>query len=212
MSEAKAREAICLAGERMFARGLVHGTSGNISVRVEDGWIMTPTNARLNTLDPARLSKVGRNLQLISGDPPSKESTLHVAIYERQPQTRAVVHTHSPYSVAVSCMEHDRDEDVLPILTAYYVMRVGRLKMVPYFRPGDAALAAAVGEAATTHKSLLMANHGPILAGRSMDEALYALEELEETARLFMLLRGIPARTLGPAEVQELYDSFDIYG
>jgi ribulose-5-phosphate 4-epimerase/fuculose-1-phosphate aldolase len=204
MSEATEREAICSIGASIFARGLTAGSSGNISVRTEEGWLMTPTNASLGRLDPARLSKLDPDGRLISGDPPTKESFLHRVMYEERRDTGAVVHLHSTHSVAVSSLAEIDPEDVLPPITAYYVMRVGRLPLVPYFRPGDLDLAEAVRGFAGRHHAVLLANHGPVVAGASLDTAVNAIEELEETAKLYLLLRGAKTRYLTPAQVKEL--------
>ena len=204
MSEATQREAICAIGKSLFARGLTAGSSGNISVRTEEGWLMTPTNASLGRLDPARLSKLGHDGRLVSGDAATKESFLHRVMYEERPGTGAVVHLHSTHSVAVSCLAEIDPEDVLPPITAYYVMRVGRLPLVPYFRPGDLALAEAVRGFAGKHHAVLLANHGPVVAGTSLENAQYATEELEETAKLFLMLRGEKIRRLTPAQVEDL--------
>jgi 3-dehydro-4-phosphotetronate decarboxylase len=204
MSEAKSREEICTIGASIFARGLTAGSSGNISVKTEDGWLMTPTGSSLGRLDPARLSKLEPNGRLVSGDPPTKESFLHRVMYEERTETGAVVHLHSTHSVAVSCLAEIDPNDVLPPITAYYVMRVGRLPLVPYFRPGDMALAEAVRGFAGRHHAVLLANHGPVVAGSDLDAAVNAVEELEETAKLFLLLRGAKTRYLTPAQVKEL--------
>jgi ribulose-5-phosphate 4-epimerase/fuculose-1-phosphate aldolase len=204
MSEAKEREAICAIGQSIFARGLTAGSSGNISVRADEGWLMTPTNASLGRLDPARLSKLGHDARLISGDPPTKESFLHRVMYEERPATGAVVHLHSTHSVAVSCLAEIDPADVMPPITAYYVMRVGRLPLVPYFRPGDLELAEAVRGFAGKHHAVLLANHGPVVAGSNLDAAVNAIEELEETAKLYLLLRGAKTRYLTPKQVREL--------
>ena len=204
MSEATEREAICRIGASIFARGLTAGSSGNISLRTGDGWLMTPTNASLGRLDPARLSKLGHDGRLISGDPPTKESFLHRVMYEERPDTGAVVHLHSTHSVAVSCLAEIDPADVLPPITAYYVMRVGRLPLVPYFRPGDFDLAEAVRGFAGKHHAVLLANHGPVVAGSNLDAAVNAIEELEETAKLYLLLHGAKTRYLTPAQVREL--------
>ena len=204
MSEATEREAICLIGASIFARGLTAGSSGNISVRTEEGWLKTPTNASLGRLDPARLSKLDPDGRLISGDPPTKESFLHRVMYEERRETGAVVHLHSTQSVAVSCLAEIVPADVLPPITAYYVMRVGRLPLVPYFRPGDLALAEAVRGFAGKHHAVLLANHGPVVAGVSLDAAVNAIEELEETAKLYLLMRGAKTRYLTSAQVKEL--------
>jgi ribulose-5-phosphate 4-epimerase/fuculose-1-phosphate aldolase len=204
MSEAKQREAICMIGASIFARGLTAGSSGNISVRHGDGWLMTPTGSSLGRLDPAQLSKIVPDGRLVSGDPPTKESFLHRVMYEERPETGAVVHLHSTHSVAVSCLAEIDPADALPPITAYYVMRVGRLPLVPYFRPGDLALAEAVRGFAGKHHAVLLANHGPVVAGSDLDAAVNAIEELEETAKLYLLLRGSKTRYLTPAQVSEL--------
>jgi 3-dehydro-4-phosphotetronate decarboxylase len=204
MNEAKAREAICAIGASIFARGLTAGSSGNLSLRLGDGWLMTPTNASLGRLDPARLSKLDDDGRLLSGDPPTKESFLHRVMYEERAQTGAVVHLHSTHAVAVSCLAEIDPADVLPPITAYYVMRVGRLPLVPYFRPGDMALAEAVRGFAGRHHAVLLANHGPVVAGADLDAAVNAIEELEETAKLYLLLRGAETRFLTPAQIQAL--------
>ncbi|HWZ67527.1 MAG TPA: 3-oxo-tetronate 4-phosphate decarboxylase [Stellaceae bacterium] len=204
MSEATEREAICAIGASIFARGLTSGSSGNISVRTEEGWLMTPTNASLGRLDPARLSKLDPDGRLISGDPPTKESFLHRVMYEERRDTGAVVHLHSMHSVAVSCLAEIDPADVLPPITAYYVMRVGRLPLVPYFRPGDLDLAEAVRGFAGKHHAVLLANHGPVVAGSNLDAAVNAIEELEETAKLYLLLRGAKTRYLTTGQVKEL--------
>ena len=204
MNEAQQREAICSIGASIFARGLTAGSSGNISVKTGEGWLMTPTNASLGRLDPARLSKLDQAGRLVSGDPPTKESFLHRVMYEERHDTGAVVHLHSTHSVAVSCLAEIDPADVLPPITAYYVMRVGMLPLVPYFRPGDLALAEAVRGFAGEHHAVLLANHGPVVAGQNLDAAVNAIEELEETARLYLLLRGAKTRYLTPAQVKEL--------
>ena len=204
MSEVTEREAICAIGASIFARGLTAGSSGNISVRTGEGWLMTPTGSSLGRLDPARLSKLGPDGRLGSGDPPTKEGFLHRVMYAERPKTGAVVHLHSTHSVAVSCLAEINPEDVLPPITAYYVMRVGRLPLVPYFRPGDLALAEAVRGFAGEHHAVLLANHGPVVAGSDLDAAVNAIEELEETAKLYLLLRGAETRYLTAAQVKEL--------
>jgi ribulose-5-phosphate 4-epimerase/fuculose-1-phosphate aldolase len=208
MSEAASREAVCRLGASIFARGLTFGSSGNISQRVEDGWLMTPTNVSLGELDPARLSKLDDEGRLVSGDPPTKEGFLHRVMYEGRRDAQAVVHLHSTYSVAVSCLADIDPADVLPPITAYYVMRVGRLPLVPYFPPGDTRLAEAVRPLVGKHHAVLLANHGPVVAGTSLAAASGAIEELEETARLFLLLQGHRVRHLTPEQVDELRTRF----
>ncbi len=208
MNETAAREAICRLGHSLFARGLSFGSSGNISQRVDDGWLMTPTNVSMGDLDPARLSKLDDDLVHLSGDKPTKESFLHRVMYDGRPDAGAVVHLHSTHSVAVSCLADIDPDDVLPPITAYYVMRVGKLPLVPYFPPGDSRLAEAVRPLVGKHHAVLLANHGPVVAGTSLAAAAGAIEELEETARLFLLLQGHRTRPLTPAQVDELRSRF----
>lgn len=203
-TEHAAREAICRLGQSLFRRGLTYGSSGNISVRLEDGWLMTPTNVSLDDLDPARLSRLDAEGRLVAGDPPTKESFLHRAMYGERPGDGAVVHLHSTHAVAVSVLEGVDPADVLPPITAYYVMRVGRLPLVPYYPPGDRTLAEAVAALAGRHHAVLLANHGPVVSGTSLSAAAAAIEELEETARLHLLLRGERVRLLTAGQVAAL--------
>ena len=207
LSKSAAREEICRLGASLFTRGLTFGSAGNISVRIDDGWLMTPTNVSLGRLDPARLTKLDANGNLVSGDPPTKESFLHRAVYEERPQDGAVVHLHSTHSVAVSVLADIDPDNVLPPITAYYVMRVGHLPLVPYFPPGDLKLADAVRKLAGKHHAVLLANHGPVVSGTSLDAAANAIEELEETAKLFLLLEGRKVRLLTDAQVAALKPS-----
>jgi ribulose-5-phosphate 4-epimerase/fuculose-1-phosphate aldolase len=206
--EARTREEICRIALSIFDRGLTAGSSGNISVRLPDGWLVTPTNASLGRLDPARISKLDDAGRHVSGDPPSKEAFLHRAMYEERPSATAIVHLHSTYSAAVSCMDGLDCEECIPPLTAYYAMKIGRLPLIPYFRPGDPRLADAIRSRACRHCAVLLANHGPVVAGTSLDGAVNAIEELEETAKLFLLLRGSPTRPLDASKVAELRDVF----
>lgn len=208
--ESALREEICRFGKSIYDRGLTFGSAGNISARLEDGWLLTPTNSSMGGLDPADLSKLDDAGNLISGKPPSKEAFLHRAVYDVRGGAHAIVHLHSTHSVAVSCLADVNPENVLPPLTAYYVMRVGRLPLVPYFRPGDKNLAAAVEAAAARHHAVLLANHGPVVAGASLEAAVYATEELEETARLYLLLDGKATRPLTPDQVDELDRVFSL--
>jgi ribulose-5-phosphate 4-epimerase/fuculose-1-phosphate aldolase len=205
MNEAAHREQICLLAKSLFDRGFTVGSSGNISVRTDDGnWLMTPTNSCLGRLDPARLSMVDAEGKLLSGDEPTKESFLHMSMYAQRPQAGAVVHLHSTHSVAVSVLGNIDTETPIPPITAYYVMKIGRLKLLPYYAPGDVSLANAVREVADKHHAILLANHGPIVAGKTLEAAVYASEELEETAKLFLLLRGNKITVLDTAQVAEL--------
>jgi ribulose-5-phosphate 4-epimerase/fuculose-1-phosphate aldolase len=203
-AEAKLRDEIVMLGRSLYDRGLTPGSSGNISARLDDGWLMSPTNACLGRLDPATLSKLDARGKLVAGDAPTKESFLHTAMYDERPKAGAVVHLHSTHAVAVSCLADIDPADVLPPITAYYVMRVGTLPLVPFYLPGDRDLAEAVRKLAGKHQAVLLANHGPVVAGSSLDAAVNAIEELEETAKLYLLLRGAETRYLTPAQVKEL--------
>ena len=208
MSDSKMRDAICAMGKSIFQRGLTFGSSGNISVRTDDGWLMTPTNVSMGDLDPARLSKLDQNGRLLSGDTPTKENFLHRVMYDERPKSGAVIHLHSTHSVAVSCLADVDPADVLPPITAYYIMRVGKLPLVPYFPPGDLGLAEAVRPLASRHHAVLLANHGPVVAGDTLSAASGAIEELEETAKLFLMLKNHKTRFLTPEQVSELQQRF----
>lgn len=207
--ETRVRDEICRVGGSLFDRGLTAGSSGNISVRLEDGgWLMTPTNVSLGALDPVRLSRLDADGKLISGDAPTKEAFLHLSMYGERKDAAAVVHLHSSHATAVSILRDVDPNDVLPALTAYYTMRVGRLPLVPYFAPGDPDLAHAVRALAGAHHAVLLANHGPVVAGTSLANAQYATEELEETAKLFLMLQNQALRLLTPEQVSDLRRRF----
>lgn len=205
MDETPARESICRFGRSLFERGLTPGSSGNITVRLDDGSLLsTPTNASLGSLDPAALSHLDPEGRLLSGPAPTKEMPLHSALYETRIASRAIVHLHSTHSVAVSMLPEVDPADVLPPLTAYYLMRVGRTALLPYHRPGDPAVASAIRGLAGRYSSVLLANHGPVVAGDTLEAAVWATEELEETSKLYLLLRGLSPRLLGDMEVRTL--------
>jgi 3-dehydro-4-phosphotetronate decarboxylase len=208
MNENALREHIATLGKSLYDRGLAHGSAGNISVALADGWLMTPTNSCMGRLDPARISKLDGSGKLVAGDKPSKETFLHIAMYGERASTGAVVHLHSVHSVAVSCMDGLDSSDVFPPITAYAVMQVGRLALVPYYPPGDESLAEAVRKVAGKHHAVLLANHGPVVAGSSLDAAVNAIEELEQTAKLMLLLQGHPTRYLNVEQVAELNRRF----
>jgi ribulose-5-phosphate 4-epimerase/fuculose-1-phosphate aldolase len=207
--ETRQRDAIARVGKSIFERGLTFGSTGNISVKLGDGSILaTPTNASLGELDPARLSHLAADGKHLSGDKPTKEAFLHQCVYCARGDAGAVLHLHSTHSVAVSILADVDPQDVLPPLTAYYIMRVGKLPLIPYFAPGDQALAKAVEGAAGKAHAVLLANHGPVVAGKTLAEAQYATEELEETARIFLMLQGRKIRPLTPEQVAELRAKF----
>jgi ribulose-5-phosphate 4-epimerase/fuculose-1-phosphate aldolase len=211
MDETKLREDICRFARSLFERGLTPGSSGNISLRLDDdGWLVTPTNASLGFLDPARISRLDARGHLVSGDAPTKEMPLHTALYETRRGARAIVHLHSTHSVAVSMLPEIDPRAVLPPMTAYYLMRVGQTALVPYFRPGDPAVANSIRGLAGQYSSVLLANHGPVVAGETLEAAVFAIEELEETARLYLLLRGMNPRYLTPQQVNELVSVFGL--
>lgn len=209
MTEEAARAALPRFGRSLFERGYSCGTSGNLSVRLDDGgFLMSPTNVSLGGLGPERLSMLNAAGAHLSGPPPTKEAWLHLAMYRGRPEDCAVVHLHSTHAVALSCRTDRPADDVLPALTPYVVMRVGRVARVPYGRPGNAALADAVAGLACEHRALLLANHGPVVAGLDLGSAVAAAEELEETARLFFLLEGRPHAALDCGQVAELRQVF----
>ncbi len=210
MSEAALRDQVCAFGRSLFDRGLTAGSSGNISARLDDGWLLTPTNSSLGALDPARLSKLDWGGRLLSGDPPSKEAFLHRAMYLERRGAGGIVHLHSTHAAAVSCLDGLDPADCIPPLTPYYVMKIGRLPLVPYHRPGDPKLGDVIRGLAARHAAVLLANHGPVVSGSSLEAAVYAVEELEETAKLFLLLRGHPVRVLSREQIEELEVAFHL--
>src|ERR1700710_2025118 len=211
MDEAKIREEICRLGRSLFERGLTPGSSGNISVRLDDGgYMVTPTNASLGSLDPARLSRLGADGRLASGDAPTKEGPRHTALYQPRNAAQAIVHLHSTHSVALSMLPEIDPRAALPPMTAYYLMKCGASALVPYYRPGDPAVADAIKGLAGKYASVLLANHGPVVAGESLEAAVFAIEELEETAKLYLLLRGLNPRYLTPAQVADLSKTFGL--
>jgi ribulose-5-phosphate 4-epimerase/fuculose-1-phosphate aldolase len=202
------REAVCRAGKLLVGRGLVHGTTGNISVRTSVGYLLTPTGSTLDGLEPERLALLSSDGEHIGGDPPTKEFRLHRAVYDMRPRTNAVVHTHSTHSVAVSMLAGIDPRDMLPALTPYYVMRVGKCAVSPYRMPGDEALAADIAKLAQSYHAVVLAHHGPVVAGASLEDAIATLEELEESAKLYLLLNGRSYATLDAEAVEALRQRF----
>jgi 3-dehydro-4-phosphotetronate decarboxylase len=193
----------------LFARGFSVGSAGNISVRLPDGFLMTPTNSSLGRLDPERLSKLDPDFRHVGGDKPSKEVFMHRAFYQARDDAGAVVHLHSTQATAVSCLPDVDQSNPIPPLTPYFVMRVGRhMPIIPYYRPGDPAMEPAIGEAAKNARAVLLANHGPVVAGKTLTDAVYAAEELEEAAKLFLMLRAQSPRLLSSPQVDDLLATF----
>lgn len=208
---ARAREDICRIAKSLFERGLTCGASGNISLRLSDGsLLMTPTGSSMGFLDPARLSHLDADMNHLSGDAPTKEIPLHAAFYETRQQTGAVVHLHSTHSVALSMFKSTDPDDALPRLTPYAIMRLGKVKLLPFFVPGDPAMGAALRGLAGKRAAVLLANHGPVVAGKDVWAATYAIEELEETAKLALLLRGHDFSALNNEHVQQIVARFNL--
>jgi len=210
-SETRTREDIARLSRSLFDRGFSVGSAGNISAVVDDGILMTPTNSCLGFLDPAKISKLDREGRHISGDKPSKEIFIHNAFYETRPSAGAVVHLHSTYATALSCLHDTDSDDCIPPLTPYVVMRVGRVKLLPYVRPGDEKAGDLIRDLRGEYAAVLLANHGPVVTGKDIFSAVYAAEELEETAKLLVMLRGSPTRMLTEENVNELNKVFGGY-
>lgn len=205
------REAICRQAASIFARGLTGGASGNISARCEDGGLLvSPTGASFGALDPGRLARFDAQGRHVGGDPPTKEMPLHAAFYETRSTAGAVVHLHSTHSVALSMLPETDPENMLPPLTAYSIMRLGKVQLLPYFRPGDPEMGNAVRGLAGRRSAVVLANHGPVVAARDLEAAVFAMEELEETAKLAMILRGAQPRMLTEAQIRDVVTTFDV--
>ncbi|MBU2960556.1 aldolase [Citreicella sp. C3M06] len=210
-NESALREQICLLARSLFDRGLTHGSTGNISARTEDGGLLvSPTGTSFGRLDPARLSRFDAEGRLIDGDKPTKEMPLHSAFYDTRSSAGAVVHLHSCHAVALSMMPEVDPDDFLPPLTPYGLMKLGRVKLLPFFLPGDPAMGAAVRGLAGKRSAVMLANHGPVVAGKDIEAACNAIEELEDTARLAMMTRGMPRRALSAEQVQAIVTKFDV--
>ncbi|GGA25431.1 3-oxo-tetronate 4-phosphate decarboxylase [Neptunicoccus cionae] len=211
MSETALREHICLLAKSIFDRGLTGGSTGNISARTEDGGLLvSPTGTSFGRLDPARLSRFDAKGTLIGGDQPTKEMPLHKAFYDTRSTAGAVVHLHSCHSVALSMLPDTDPENFLPPLTPYGIMKLGKVRLLPYFMPGDPAMGNAVRGLAGKRSAVMLANHGPVVAGKDVEAACNAIEELEDTARLALMLRGMNARGLSDPQVQALVTKFDV--
>ena len=211
MTETALRELICTLAKSMFDRGLTGGSTGNISARTEDGGLLvSPTGTSFGRLDPARLTRFNASGQLINGDPPTKEMPLHAAFYDTRSTAGAVVHLHSCHSVALSMMPDADADNFLPPFTPYAIMKLGKVKLLPFFRPGDPAMGAAVRGLAGKRSAVMLANHGPVVAAKDIEAACNAIEELEDTARLAMMMRGLNARMLSNTQVDDLITHFNV--
>jgi ribulose-5-phosphate 4-epimerase/fuculose-1-phosphate aldolase len=210
-AEADIREAMVRLSRSLFDRGYAHGSAGNISARVEDGVLVSPTNSSMGRLTAETLSKLSPDGTHLSGDKPSKEAALHLGVLAARPEAGGVVHLHSTYATLLSCLSDTDPADAMPPITPYLVMRVGRVPMVPYFAPGSDALAAAVSEKARDHRAVLMANHGFVVTGRSFEDAVMNAEEFEENARLLFLTRDMSRRLLDNVQLGELLRKFGAY-
>lgn len=211
MSEAQLRQDLVRYARSMYERGYSSGGAGNISLKLPDGNVLaTPTNSSFGDLDVEELSKVTMQGELLSGQKASKEVLMHLAMYRQRPQCGGIVHLHSPWLTALSCMPDLNYENALPPITPYYVMRVGKLPVVPYIRPGSPLIADEVEKLAINHNSILLANHGPIISGKNIREAVFNAEELEETAKLYFMLKPFGMNTLTPENVNELDSLFNM--
>jgi 3-dehydro-4-phosphotetronate decarboxylase len=209
MNEDATRRLLADLAASLFSRGFSVGSAGNISARLDDGFLITPTNSSLGRLDPARISKLDADFRHVDGDQPSKEVFMHRAFYKARRDAGAVVHLHSTMATAVACLPDVDAANPIPPLTPYFVMRVGRsMPIVEYYRPGDPAMEPAIHAAAGDARAVLLANHGPVVSGRTLTDAVYAAEELEEAAKLYLLLRGAAPRLLTPQQVDDLLATF----
>ncbi|MEM9577381.1 MAG: aldolase [Pseudomonadota bacterium] len=210
-AETRLREEMCLLAKSLFDRGLTGGSTGNISARTEDGGLLvSPTGTSFGRLDPARLSRFDAAGQHVEGDPPTKEMPLHAAFYDTRSTAGAVVHLHSCHSVALSLLPGADPDNFLPPLTPYAIMKLGKVQLLPFFRPGDPAMGKAVRGLAGKRSAVMLAHHGPVVAGKDVEAACNAIEELEDTARLALLTRGLGARSLSPAQISEVVTHFNV--
>jgi ribulose-5-phosphate 4-epimerase/fuculose-1-phosphate aldolase len=211
MREAALREQMCVLAKSLFDRGLTHGSTGNISARTQEGGLLvSPTGTSFGRLDPGRLSLLDEKGNLVSGDRPTKEMPLHSAFYDTRSTAGAVVHLHSCHSVALSMMPDADADNFLPPLTPYGIMKLGKVKLLPFFLPGDPAMGAAVRGLAGKRSAVMLANHGPVVAGKDVEAACNAVEELEETARLAMLMRGTNAVGLSDDQIDAVVQTFQV--
>lgn len=212
MSEiTSARDRIAVFAKSIYDRGLTNGSTGNISMRLDDGnLLVTPTGSSMGFLDPARISHLGTDGRLIDGDPPTKEMPLHSAFYDTRSQTGAVVHLHSTHATALSLLPETDPDNVLPPITPYAIMRMGKVKLLPFFMPGDPAMGQAVRGLAGKRSAVLLANHGPVVAAATLEAAVFSMEELEENAKLALLTRGMPINLLTASQIEQIVQTYNI--
>lgn len=210
-TNADLREQMCLLAKSMFDRGLTGGSTGNISARLPDGSLLvSPTGTSFGRLDPGRLSHLDPDGRLIDGDPPTKEMPLHGAFYATRSTAHAVVHLHSCHAVALSMMPDVDPDNFLPPLTPYGLIKLGKVKLLPFYLPGDPAMGQAIRGLAGRRSAVMLANHGPVVAGHDLEAACNAIEELEDGARLAMLTRGLSPRALSKDQIRDVIDRFDV--
>lgn len=209
MSE-RIADAVVRWGKSLFERGLTAGSSGNISVRTDEGYLATPTNSCLGFLDAETLSVLDGEGTHVAGKAPTKELPLHFAFYRNRPKARAVVHLHSTFATALSCLADADRADAVPPLTPYVVMRVGKVPIVAYTRPGSPDIGPLIDAVAPDHAAVLLENHGPVVSGPSLESAVYAIEELEEAAKLALLTRGMNVRLLDAGKIADLEAHFSL--
>lgn len=212
MNESKLREQICMFASSMFNRGLTHGSTGNISVRLNnDEILVTPSGSSFGRLDPNQIVKVTKNGELIGSSTPTKELPLHQAFYKtRGMKSGAVVHLHSTHSVALSMLPDINEDSVLPPYTPYSIMLLGKVKLLPFFVPGDPAMGEAIKGLAGKRSAVLLANHGPVVSGKDLESSVNAIEELEATAKLALILKGAKPNELNENQIRSVVNKFNI--
>jgi len=212
MTESKLREKMCMFASSMFDRGLTHGSTGNISVRLNnDDILVTPSGSSFGRLDPNQIVKVTKDGKLIGNSTPTKELPLHQAFYEtRGMKSGAVVHLHSTHSVALSMLPDVNEDNILPSFTPYSIMLLGKVKLLPFFVPGDPAMGEAIKGLAWKRSAVLLANHGPVVSGKDLESSVNAIEELEATAKLALILKDAKPIELNENQVRSVINKFNI--
>ncbi|MAM50528.1 MAG: aldolase [Flavobacteriaceae bacterium] len=212
MTESKLREKMCMFASSMFDRGLTHGSTGNISVRLNnDDILVTPSGSSFGRLDPNQIVKVTKDGKLIGNSTPTKELPLHQAFYEtRGMKSGAVVHLHSTHSVALSMLPDVNEDNILPSFTPYSIMLLGKVKLLPFFVPGDPAMGEAIKGLAGKRSAVLLANHGPVVSGKDLESSVNAIEELEATAKLALILKDVKPIELNENQVRSVINKFNI--